>query len=138
MAQDLDSLSANQAEVHSPVQVAGCPSWLMCLDSNHGRNYELHMPMESLLQVYRELRSVAEASGYIFSNVGFRAVAELSSESNHCQWGRDIGPTDTPLEAGFGDLCSSQKKYLGHDAIAEQRKRGVSRRRIAFVTRNKR
>jgi len=56
-------------------------------------------------------------------------------EKGYRAWGRDLTPDDTPLEAGLGFAVSWDKPvpWLGHEALAEQRARGVAKRQAIFT-----
>ena len=50
-------------------------------------------------------------------------------------WGHDIGPEDTPLEAGLGFAVSrtKQHEFIGQEAIRRQRENGMERRLVQFA-----
>ncbi|HIJ82375.1 MAG TPA: glycine cleavage system protein T, partial [Desulfuromonadales bacterium] len=43
-----------------------------------------------------------------------------------------------PLEAGLEGFVNFEKKFIGRDALLKQREQGVTRRKIAFRTANRR
>jgi aminomethyltransferase len=50
-------------------------------------------------------------------------------------YGNDIDDTTTPLEANLGWLVKLQKgEFVGRDALAKQKERGVERKLIGFTT----
>jgi 4-methylaminobutanoate oxidase (formaldehyde-forming) len=59
-------------------------------------------------------------------------VNSLRIETAYRDWSHDIGPTDTPLEAGSGFTCAWNKDggFLGRDALLAQRDRGLLPRRL--------
>ncbi len=59
-------------------------------------------------------------------------------EKGFRHWGHDIGPEETPLEAGLGFTLAWDKPggFLGRDPLADQRRRGVRQRLIIFAVRD--
>jgi 4-methylaminobutanoate oxidase (formaldehyde-forming) len=55
-------------------------------------------------------------------------------EKGFRHWGHDIGPDDTPLEAGLGFAVAWDKPggFLGRDALLRQKDAGVERRLLQF------
>jgi len=55
-------------------------------------------------------------------------------EKGFRHWGHDIGPDDTPLEAGLGFAVAWDKPggFLGRDALLRQKEAGVERRLLLF------
>ena len=51
----------------------------------------------------------------------------------HRHWGSDIGPDDTPLEAGLGFAVKLDKgDFIGRDALLRQKKQGLTRKLAVF------
>ena len=51
--------------------------------------------------------------------------------------GNDIGPKDTPLEAGLSFAVSGKKgDFLGHEALSVQKAEGVRRRLLYFAVKD--
>ncbi|MDH3593676.1 MAG: FAD-dependent oxidoreductase, partial [Rhodospirillales bacterium] len=50
-------------------------------------------------------------------------------------WGHDVGPEDTPLEAGLGFAVRFAKAepFIGREALSAQRDRGVERRLVVLT-----
>ena len=59
-------------------------------------------------------------------------MAGLRIEKGYCAWGHDIGPDDTPLQAGMGfaTKLSANSPFTGRTALEQQREAGLDRRRI--------
>ncbi|XP_065183725.1 sarcosine dehydrogenase, mitochondrial-like [Sycon ciliatum] len=105
--------------------------WAMRMSFVGEYGYELHVPSESLLAVYRQMMSAGREYGVC--NAGYRAIDLLSAEQGYHHWHSDLRTTDTPVEAGLGFVCSRSKDYLGKDAVEQQRASGHTRQRICLV-----
>ena len=84
--------------------------------------YELHIPIDEALPVYRKLMALGSDLG--IRNAGYRAIESLRLEKGYRAWGSDLSPDHTPLEAGLGWAVklSSETEFLGKDALAQQRR----------------
>ena len=88
--------------------------------------YELHVPVEYALHLYEELRRTGQDLGV--SNAGYRAIESCRLEKRYLYWGTDIGPDDTPWEAGLGFAVAMKKgDFIGRDALARARDEGPRR-----------
>lgn len=93
--------------------------------------WELHIPIEYMAYVYEMLREAGAPFG--ITDVGYKAISSLRMEKRYLYWGADITPDDTPLEAGLGFAVSMKKgDFLGRDALAAQKERGVGRKLACF------
>ncbi len=94
--------------------------------------WELHMPVEYAVHVYKLLQEAGAEFG--ICNAGYRALDSLRIEKRYLYWGADISPDYTPYEAGLG-FCVSIKKgeFLGRDALAKQKVAGVKRKLCCFI-----
>jgi len=56
----------------------------------------------------------------------------LRIEKAYRDWSHDLGPADTPLEAGLGFTCDWNKPggFIGREALVAQRDAGLPRRRL--------
>lgn len=127
-------LSGEGNGCHLPMQVARYHAWVMSINSLGESNYELHIPVSSLVPLYEKLMEAGNKGGHLLRNIGFRLARTLHAQASHCRWRADMCPLDTPCEAGWAAICSSEKQYLGSGVIAKQRAEKVSRRRIAIYT----
>ena len=73
------------------------------------------------------------------ADFGLRPAGHLCLEACRLEkgfrhWGHDIGPDDTPLEAGLGFAVAWDKPggFLGRDALVRQKEAGVERRLLLF------
>jgi glycine cleavage system aminomethyltransferase T/glycine/D-amino acid oxidase-like deaminating enzyme len=92
--------------------------------------WELYVPSEAALPLYDRIREAGNDLG--LENAGSFAMAGLRIEKGYCAWGHDIGPDDTPLQAGMGfaTKLSDNSGFTGRAALERQKVDGVGRRRI--------
>ncbi|MBI2963197.1 MAG: aminomethyl transferase family protein, partial [Deltaproteobacteria bacterium] len=67
---------------------------------------------------------------------GYHTLNSLRIEKAYRDWGHDIGPHDTPPEAGLAFTCAWQKPqgFIGREALLRQREAGpLKRRLVQFV-----
>lgn len=94
--------------------------------------WELLVPTEVACHVYDLLTTAGVAHG--LTPAGYHALDSLRMEKAYRSWGHDIGPDDTPLEAGLAFAVSWTKpSFIGRDALLAQRERGVRRRLVQLV-----
>lgn len=94
------------------------------------RGFELYMPSEMITHAYERVREVGADHGLMLA--GYHTLDSCRIEKAFRHWGHDIGPDDTPLEAGLGFAVRSQAAYIGRDAIERQRQDGVTRHMRQF------
>jgi 4-methylaminobutanoate oxidase (formaldehyde-forming) len=94
--------------------------------------WELYIPTEFALHVFDEIMREGEALD--LRPCGFHAMASCRLEKGYRHWGHDIGPEDSPLEAGLGFAVALDKDadFVGRSALETQRKRGLEKRMIQF------
>ncbi len=92
--------------------------------------FELYIPTEFALPVYDAL--VAEGAGVGLRHCGYHALNTLRIEKGYREWAHDIGPEDTPLEAGLAFTCAWDKAggFLGREALLKRRASGRCERRL--------
>ncbi len=95
--------------------------------------FELLVPTDQAVHVYREIRSAGEPFG--LRHAGYHALNSLRMEKAYRSWGHDIGWDDSPLQAGLGFAVAWDKPggFVGREALLRQRDEGVSRRLTQFV-----
>jgi len=94
------------------------------------RGFELYMPTEMVAHAYEAVRAVGPDHGLKLA--GYHTLDSCRIEKAFRHWGHDIGPDDTPLEAGLGFAVKSEAAYIGRDAIERQRQEGVTRHKRQF------
>ena len=95
--------------------------------------WELYIPSEMATAVYDAI--VAEGSDLGLRHAGYHAMASLRMEKGYREWGHDVTPDDTPLEAGLAFAVAWGKPggFLGEEALTAQRGKGLKRRLVLFA-----
>ncbi|MFM8267438.1 MAG: FAD-dependent oxidoreductase [Ilumatobacteraceae bacterium] len=95
--------------------------------------WELYIPTEFAQGVFDVLVEAGTSVGLRFA--GYHALNSLRMEKGYRHWGHDVSPDETPLEAGLGFVVAWDKPggFIGRDALAEQRERGVRQRLAQFA-----
>jgi len=93
--------------------------------------WELYIPTAFTLPVYDTLVAAGREHG--LAHCGYHALNSLRIEKAYREWAHDIGPHDTPLEAGLAFTCAWDKPegFIGRDALLAQRAAGLPKRRLA-------
>ena len=115
------------------ITIGGTPLWALRITYVGELGWELHMPSESALAVYRRLAEAGAAHG--LANAGYRAIESLRLEKGYRAWGSDIGPDYTPLEAGLGWAVKLKTNiaFQGREALAEQQGAALAKRLACFT-----
>ncbi len=92
--------------------------------------WELYIPTSFAQSVYDALLDAGKAHG--LKHCGYHALNSLRIEKAYRDWPHDIGPADSPLEAGLAFTCDWSKPggFIGREALLEQRAAGLPRRRL--------
>ena len=95
--------------------------------------FELCIPVENAPAVYEAIAGAGQALGLV--HCGHLALDACRLEKGHRHWGHDVGPHDTPLEAGLGFAVAWDKPggFIGRDALLVQRRKGIRRRLLQFA-----
>lgn len=113
--------------------VSGAPVRALRISFVGELGWELHIPTEYMLTVYDAL--LKTGAKYGLRNAGYRALDSLRLEKGLCVWGAELGPDNTPLEAGLGPIIDLGKNtpFRGREALLRQRERPLERRLATFV-----
>ncbi|KAM4662540.1 sarcosine dehydrogenase, mitochondrial [Discoglossus pictus] len=136
----LDEDLSNEAfpfSTHKLVKAAGFTVRAIRLSFVGEMGWELHMPKEACVPVYRAVMKAGAKSG--IGNAGYRAIDSLSIEKGYRHWHADLRPDDTPLEAGLAFTCKlkSSTPFLGREALEKQKAEGVRKRLVGFTINEK-
>ncbi|OBQ60973.1 oxidoreductase [Mesorhizobium loti] len=94
--------------------------------------FELYVPVECAQHLLATLAAAGAAHGLVFC--GHYALDGCRLEKAYRHWGHDIGPKDTPLEAGLSFAVSWKKgDFIGREALLAQKAEGVKRRLMHFA-----
>ncbi|HWF52992.1 MAG TPA: FAD-dependent oxidoreductase [Solirubrobacteraceae bacterium] len=77
--------------------------------------WELYCPTEYGAGLWRALWAAGAEHGLVAG--GYRAIDSLRLEKGYRVWAADIGPDDTPYEAGLGFSVRSEKQFIGSAAL---------------------
>lgn len=92
--------------------------------------WELYIPTPFALPVYDAL--VSAGSRFGLRHCGYHTLNSLRMEKAYRDWSHDIGPDDTPIEAGLSFTCAWDKPggFIGREALLQQRQAGLPKRRL--------
>ncbi len=97
--------------------------------------WELYMPTEFATHIYDEL--IAAGGPHGLKLCGYHTMTSCRMEKAYRHWSHDIGPDDTPLQAGLGFAIAWDKPvFRGRDALLRQRDQGIGRRLLQFAVRD--
>jgi 4-methylaminobutanoate oxidase (formaldehyde-forming) len=98
-----------------------------------GPGYELYVPIEMARHVYLALREAGE--DLQLSDAGYYAIDALRIEAGRRAWGAELGPDETPWEAGLAFAVKLDKPaaFIGRDALLVARERPLRKRLLSFV-----
>ena len=94
--------------------------------------FELYLPADGTVQVWRRLLEVGAEDGLMPTGLGSRDSLRL--EMGYALYGNDIDDTRTPLEAGLAWITKLDKgDFIGRDAILKQKEAGVKQKLVGFI-----
>ena len=95
--------------------------------------WELYVPSGNACTVYDSLAEDGHDLGV--RDAGSYALQSLRIEKAYRAWGSDIGPDDTPYEAGMGYIADVEKTvpFIGREALMKQKELGIERRLVSFT-----
>ncbi len=94
--------------------------------------FELYVATEFAEQLLSTVTEAGKAHGLVAC--GHYALDGCRLEKGYRHWGHDIGPKETPLEAGLGFAVAWKKSgFLGEEALRRQKADGVTKRLMHFA-----
>jgi len=98
--------------------------------------WELHIPVESALNVYETLKTAGQEFGIV--NAGYRAIESLRLEKGYRAWSSDLTPDTTPLEAGMAWAVKLRTDidFYGRAALEQQKSDGLKKMFATFTVDN--
>ncbi|MBC6437591.1 MAG: FAD-dependent oxidoreductase [Rhodobacteraceae bacterium] len=90
--------------------------------------WELHIPSEYAQQVFETIMATPKAPRLC----GGMAVDSCRIEKGFRHWGHDIGPFDSPVEAGLTFACDFDTVFTGKEAILARKATGPGSRLLSF------
>jgi len=94
--------------------------------------WELYVPAEFAVGVYRDLMEAGAALGV--GRGGYYAIESLRLEKGYRAFGRELSPSDNPVEAGLLFACKLKTDiaFLGREAVEKARAEGPRRKLVGF------
>jgi heterotetrameric sarcosine oxidase gamma subunit len=95
--------------------------------------WELYLPVPFATAVYDAVVAAGQPLG--LRHCGYHALNSLRIEKAYRDWSHDIGPDDTPLDAGLAFTCAWEKPggFIGREALLAQRSQPRRRRLVQFL-----
>ena len=96
------------------------------------KGFELYIPKEQAVECWRAI--LATSSKTNIKPVGLGARDTLRLEACYPLYGNEMNDTVSPLEIGIGWATKMKKdiKFIGHEALSQQKEEGLKRRLYAF------
>jgi 4-methylaminobutanoate oxidase (formaldehyde-forming) len=91
-----------------------------------GPGYELYVPVEMTRHVYQVLQEAGEGLG--LRDAGYYALDALRVERLRRAWGAELGPDETPIEAGMlrGIAWDKPGGFIGREALQQRLQEGTA------------
>jgi 4-methylaminobutanoate oxidase (formaldehyde-forming) len=98
-----------------------------------GPGYELYVPVEMMRHVYQSLTTAGSDLGLV--DAGYYALDALRIEMGRRAWGAEIGPDETPFEAGmmFAVKLDKATPFIGQQALREKMDQPLRKKLIRLV-----
>ena len=96
-----------------------------------GPGFELYVPVEMARHVYLALQQAGSDMG--LRNAGYYALDALRIEAGRRAWGAELGPDDSPFDAGltFAIKLDKPTAFIGQDAL--RRARGLPLKKLLAI-----
>jgi len=101
-----------------------------------GPGFELYVPVEMTRHVYLALMDAGESLG--LKNAGYYALDALRIEAGRRAWGAELGPDETPFEAGLGFALKLDKPsgFIGKAALLKAQGQPLRKKLVTVVLDN--
>jgi 4-methylaminobutanoate oxidase (formaldehyde-forming) len=98
-----------------------------------GAGYELCVATDQCVTLYDALHAAGADLG--LRDAGYYTIDALRIEAGRRAWGAELGPDETPWEAGLGYAVALDKRmeFIGKSALVRQRSEGVRKRLLIFT-----
>ncbi|MBU3739589.1 MAG: FAD-dependent oxidoreductase, partial [Rhodoferax sp.] len=128
------------------LSATGLPfAWTRLIDLGHARvraarmsyvggpGYELYVPVEMTRHVYLALQEAGRDLG--LRDAGYYALDALRIERGRRAWGAELGPDESPLEAGLMGLVDLDKPggFMGREALLARRGQPLRKKLVSLV-----
>ena len=97
-----------------------------------GPGYEFYVPTDQCVTLYDALVEAGDDLG--LRDAGYYTIDALRIEAGRRAWGAELGPDETPWEAGLAFAVKLDKggTFIGRKALLEQREQGLKKRLLTF------
>ena len=119
-------------------------SWTREIDLGHARvraarmsyvggpGFELYVPVEMARHVYLALHETGADLG--LRDAGYYAIDALRIEQGRRAWGAELGPDETPWEAGMGFSIKLEKPgFIGREALIAAKAQPLRKKLVSVV-----
>ncbi len=98
-----------------------------------GPGYELYVPVEMARHVYLQLQAAGADLG--LRDAGYYALDALRIEAGRRAWGAELGPDETPFEAGLlaGVKLDKPSSFIGRQALVRAQNQAQRKKLLSFV-----
>jgi glycine cleavage system aminomethyltransferase T/glycine/D-amino acid oxidase-like deaminating enzyme len=98
-----------------------------------GPGFELHVPIETTRHVYLALMEAGADLG--LRDAGYYALDALRIEAGRRAWGAELGPDETPFEAGLGHVVRLDKpiEFIGRAALRRLQGQPLRKKLVIIV-----
>jgi 4-methylaminobutanoate oxidase (formaldehyde-forming) len=103
-----------------------------CVSYIGGLGYEFYVPTELMVTVYESLCNIGQDFGLM--DAGYYTIDALRIEAGRRAFAAELGPDETPWEAGLGYAVKAEKAFgfIGQAALRRQQAEGVKKRLALF------
>jgi 4-methylaminobutanoate oxidase (formaldehyde-forming) len=97
-----------------------------------GPGYELYVTTDQCATLYDALHEAGVAMA--LRDAGYYTIDALRIEAGRRAWGAELGPDETPLEAGLTYAVKMDKRsdFIGREALVKQATQGLKKRLLLF------
>lgn len=98
-----------------------------------GLGFELYVPVEVARHVYLALHEAGRDLGLV--NAGYYTLDALRIEVGRRAWGAELGPDETPLQAGlmFAVKLDKPSPFIGREALLQAVAQPLQKKLLTFV-----
>jgi 4-methylaminobutanoate oxidase (formaldehyde-forming) len=98
-----------------------------------GPGYELYVPVEMARHVYLALHEAGADLG--LRDAGYYALDALRIEQGRRAWGAELGPDETPYEAGllFSVKLGKPADFIGRDALLKRKGQPLAKKLVSVL-----
>jgi 4-methylaminobutanoate oxidase (formaldehyde-forming) len=98
-----------------------------------GPGYELYVTTDQCVTLYDALHEAGRDLG--LRDAGYYTIDALRIEAGRRAWGAELGPDETPLEAGleYAVRMAKLSPFIGREALVRQQAEGLKKRLLLFT-----